>query len=88
VLDLIKETRSWSSAKLHLLLTSRNEPNIRQALLPLLTQPPISIQGSQVAADIELFVDNQLENTRKLKRLPQDLKLEIKDALVNGANGM
>lgn len=88
VLDLIKEMKSWSTSNLHLLVTSRKEVDIEETLVDILTLPPISIQGSQVAADIDLFVDYQLKTISQLKRLPQDLKLEIKDALVNGANGM
>jgi hypothetical protein len=88
VFDLIDEMKSWSSTNLHLLVTSRNEPEIEEKMLELITEPPISIQGSQVAADIELFINDRLETVRKLKRLPQNLKVEIKDVLVRGANGM
>jgi hypothetical protein len=88
VLDLINEMGRWSHKSLHLLVTSRKEADIEETLRHLLTHPPISIQGSQVAADIELFIDNRLETGSKFKRLPPDLKLEIRAALVKGANGM
>lgn len=87
-LDLIEEMKSWSSTKLHLLVTSREETDIKERIVDFVTEPPISIQGSQVAADIDLYINDQLETNRKLKRLPQDLKAEIKKALVEGANGM
>jgi hypothetical protein len=61
---------------------------MEEALPKLITESPISIQGSRVAADIELFIDNQLRNNRKLKELSKDLKLETKEALVKGANVM
>ena len=43
LLDLITEIRSWPSSKCHLLVTSREEVDIKQVLTPLLTAPAMLI---------------------------------------------
>ena len=86
LLTLIAEICSWSPSNIHLIVTSRQEADIQETLIPLLMGPAMPIQGSQVKADIETYVDHQIASC--LKRLSIDLKEEIKDALVRGANGM
>ena len=88
ILGLIAEMKSWSPSNLHLLITSRQETDIEEKLVTLLTTPAISIQGSQVAPDIELYVNDQIATVTKWKKLEVGLRLEIKEALVKGANGM
>jgi archaellum biogenesis ATPase FlaH len=87
-LDVIEDIRSWSLANFHILITSRKEQDIEERVVKLLTEAPISIEGSQVADDIDLFINERIETVSKLQRLPQDLKTEIKDVLRKGANGM
>ncbi|MCJ1437731.1 hypothetical protein MMC27_007118 [Xylographa pallens] len=86
VLKLITDLCSWSASKIHLIVTSRQESDIQEALIPLLTWPAIPIQGARVRGDIEAYVDHQI--TTYLRRLSTDLKEEIKDTLLQGANGM
>jgi hypothetical protein len=88
VLGLIAEMKTWSPSNLHLLVTSRQETDIDEKLVTLLTAPAISIQGPQVASDIELYVNDQIATVTKWKQLKVGLKLEIKETLVKGANGM
>lgn len=88
ILGLIAEMKTWSPSNLHLLITSRQETDIGEKLVTLLTTPAISIQGSQVASDIELYVNDQIATVTKWKKLKEGLRVEIKEALVKGANGM
>ena len=86
LLELIVEITSWPSTNLHILVTSRKEYDITESLTPLLTTLAISVQGSQVASDIEIYIDTQLAT--KMKRVTKDMKMEIKEALVQKADGM
>jgi ankyrin repeat domain-containing protein 50 len=87
---VLKEFSTWALPNLHILVTSRKEPDIEKALAPLVTSSPVCIQTKQVDADILLYVKSQLENDANLRertRIPQ-LKEEIETTLVKGANGM
>ncbi|KAH0533900.1 hypothetical protein FGG08_007482, partial [Glutinoglossum americanum] len=88
LLELITEVKDWSTSNIHLLVTSRLEPDIEEALTPLLTARAISIQGSQVESDIKLHISSQLKTDPKLKQWPSEVKTEIEEALTAGANGM
>jgi ankyrin repeat domain-containing protein 50 len=87
LLGLIKEIKSWSPSNLHLLATSRQEPDIEEVLISLTTLA-ISIQDSEVESDIKLHIAHELATHPKLKRWPSDIKIEIESILVAGANGM
>lgn len=84
----ISDIKSKSLANLHVLVTSRREPDIEEALLPLLTIPAIPLQGSQVDLDIKLHISWQLATDPKLKKWSNEVKAEIENTLINGANGM
>jgi ankyrin repeat domain-containing protein 50 len=88
LLEIITEIRAWSSSNMHLLVTSRLEPDIRETLTPLLTSQAISIQGAQVESDIKVHVVSQLAIDPRLKRWSSDIKTEIEKTLTAGANGM
>jgi ankyrin repeat domain-containing protein 50 len=88
LLDLITEIKSWPTSNIHLLVTSRREPDIKEKLAPLLTAPAISLEGSEVGEDIEKHVKNQLATDPKLKGWSDDLKAHIERTLVEKANGM
>jgi len=88
LLELITEIKAWSPSNIHLLLTSRPEPDIRETLTPLLKTEAISIQGSQVDSDIELHINSQLSTDSKLNNWPGEVKQEIEKTLTAGANGM
>ena len=88
LLRIINRIQSWSLRNLHLLATSRQEFDIEEAMTPLLTSPAICIQNAQVDADIKTYVRDQLATDTKLKKWPADLKAEIEETLLTGANGM
>jgi len=88
LLTLIKEIHAWSLSKMHLLITSRPEPDIKALLMSLVKSQAISIQGSQVESDINLHIRSQLSADPKLKRWPNEVNAEIEKALTAGANGM
>jgi ankyrin repeat domain-containing protein 50 len=87
LLKSITEIKSWLKSNLHLLATSRREPDIEEVLMSL-AHLAIPIQGPGVELDIKLHVERQLATDRNLKKWPSDIKSEIKHTLVAGANGM
>jgi len=42
--NILKELNSWGNERLHVLVTSRKEADLAEALLPIVTQEPIGIQ--------------------------------------------
>ena len=76
---------------LHLLMTSRKEPDINQWLTDLIMKDEkISIQSELVNHDIRVFVQDTLHTDRELKRWQknQGIQQEIEVALTEKAKGM
>jgi ankyrin repeat domain-containing protein 50 len=88
LLAVISDMKSRSLDNLHVLVTSRREPDIEEALLSLLTVPAISLQGPQVDLDIKLYISSQISGDPKLKKWPKEVKTKIENTLTGKANGM
>lgn len=86
-LELLTEFNSWSLPNLHLLVTSRREPDIEAALISL-TPSIIPIHDANVGVDIGLHISRQLEKDPKLNQWPDNVKAQIQDTLMAEANGM
>jgi hypothetical protein len=56
LLAALAEIRHWNPPGLHILATSRKEPDIEEALTPLLTCSSVCIQTNQVDEDIRKHV--------------------------------
>ncbi len=82
----INHIRKWSLSKLHLLITSRAETDIRSGLAPSSNQA-ISIQNELVDKDIATYVRERLRSDSRLKRWSAQFS-DIETALVDGAKGM
>ena len=91
LLTNLEQIVSWKDVNLHMLVTSRREINIDEALTPFSnSQNRISIQSTLVNADIRTYVHDRLQVDRKLKRWQKDLNIqrEIEDTLMRKAGGM
>lgn len=86
--NILKELNSWGNEKLHILVTSRKEADLTEALLPIVTQEPIGIQGSAIDTDIRQFVKTQLQTNSKLSKWPTEIQAEIERTLVKKSGGM
>ena len=84
VIDLLSELRELENSRLHILVTSRDEKDIRAGLDP---KPFEEISIEHQDADITSYINEQLNTNKTLqkRRLHQD---EIKLALTSGAHGM
>lgn len=88
VLALLTELWRWPLPNLHVLVTSRNEPDIGKALAPLRNFSSLSIQASQVQPDIHKYINSQLANDLELNKWPSSTKTEIEITLSVEACGM
>ncbi|MCJ1352896.1 MAG: hypothetical protein MMC33_002880 [Icmadophila ericetorum] len=68
LLDLLAKIKICSPSNVHVLVTSRPEVDIKDALQDLTTYPVISIQGSEVAADIRKHFSNELSKHKHLRK--------------------
>lgn len=86
VLEMLEVMRKWGIQGLHLFLTSRDEPDIRESLdLPI--QQQVVMQGAGVNKDIADFISGRLDTDRRLRKwlLHRD---KIQETLANRANGV
>lgn len=88
VLQWVKRICSSSFNSLHLMITSRKELDIAETLEPLLCHAPVCIEASRNEEDIRRYVDSQIANDRRLKKLDDASKDAIRSKLVSGADGM
>ena len=72
---------------LRILLTSRTEQIIKESLASF---PCLSLQyrSDFINADIETYVDKELQSGRKFKSMSADLQMVIKSSLLLKAGGM
>lgn len=87
LLLLLKNLTSWGAGNLHVLATSRRERDIEETLESLVTSE-ICLQSTLVNADINTHISERLQNDSRLKRWPANVRGEIEDTLMKGANGM
>ena len=90
VLNAIAIMRQWSEPSLHLLVTSRDETDIRDALrddLDVLPKEIVSMKNDSVDSDIASFVSSYLKNSRRLRRWEKYHDV-IKKALTARADGV
>jgi ankyrin repeat domain-containing protein 50 len=87
LLPILEKIPRWGFKQLHMLITSRREPDIERSLDSLVTHS-ICIQGKLVDADIQLYIHDQLKQDAELSQWPGEVRAEIETTLVKGAHGM
>ncbi|KAG4414253.1 hypothetical protein IFR04_012625, partial [Cadophora malorum] len=87
LLLLLQNLTSWGAGNLHVLATSRRERDIEETLESLTTSE-ICLQSALVDNDIRIYLSERLQNDSKLKRWPANVRREIEDTLMEGAQGM
>jgi hypothetical protein len=88
LLATISDIMVQSCPSLHMMVTSRREFDIEETLLPMLTSPALSVQGSGLDLDMKLYISRQLATDLQLSKWSGDVKAEIESGLLAGANGM
>ncbi|KAK3486708.1 uncharacterized protein B0T23DRAFT_232027 [Neurospora hispaniola] len=72
--------------KIRLLTTSREYADIERVMTPV--SLPVHTSHEEVEKDIRVFVRSRISQSDSFKHWPDDLKLEVVDALAKGAKGM
>jgi ribosomal protein L12E/L44/L45/RPP1/RPP2 len=87
LLRLLKDINMWSQTNTRILVTSREEQDIKHALKAFATTS-ISIQGSGVDADIYKYIEERLLSDPKLARWKGDDRREITSTISQSSQGM
>lgn len=86
VLQALADLRAWSQPGLHLLVTSRDEPDIRDELDASPAQT-ISMKNASVDGDIAVFVSGHIRQNRRLRKWMQHHS-RIETVLAERAKGV
>ena len=90
VLEVLATIRQWSEPGLHLLVTSREETDIRDALYNNLYTSPneiVSMKNVSVDSDIASFISGRLKYSRELRRWA-NYHSQIESALAKRSKGV
>ena len=90
VLETLVIIRKWSEPGLHLLVTSRDETDIRDVLrddLHTLPDEIVSMKNTSVDSDIASFVSDYLKDSRELRKW-EKYHDQIEKALTERSNGV
>jgi hypothetical protein len=91
LLQRICELYCWEKESLHILTTSRTEPDIEETVMGLSDSPgtfkTVDVQGTHVQEDIKKYIRHKLGDRRFVK-WTTSLKTEVETTLVSQANGM
>jgi hypothetical protein len=71
--------------RIRFIVASRNEARLETCFKGRKTLP---IEGGDIVPDIECYVRSRLDSPGVLHKLPDDVKVRIRRALVQGAKGM
>ena len=91
LLEDIDEMVGWKMEKLHILVTSRRENDIKESLEPLINdENVICIQSKLVTDDIRAYIHERLLTDRRLRRWQKkpEVQREIETTLTGKADGM
>lgn len=86
VLETVRNMRGWHLPSLHLLVTSRDEFDIRRSLNPGPDEDVI-LKNDEIDRDIENFISSQLKTNQHLQKW-QNFHDKIQQALSKRAQGM
>jgi hypothetical protein len=86
VLHALEEFRNWSLRGLHILVTSRDEIDIREHLDASPVED-VTMKNAGVDKDIEDFIAGYLQQSRALQKW-SSYHTRIKEALTVGAKGV
>ncbi|KAK0664020.1 ankyrin repeat, PH and SEC7 domain-containing protein secG [Cercophora samala] len=86
LLDTLQEIREWSEPRLHLLVTSRDEQDIRECLSPSEGEE-VKMKNASIDSDIASFITGHLQTNKRLRRWSKHHQ-EIQEALASRAQGV
>jgi hypothetical protein len=87
LLKLIKEVHGWGLPSLHLLATSRDEPDIADVMCSL-GSIKVHMEERLIQDDIRLHIHQILYRSDGFRKWSHEAKAKIETTLVDGAHGM
>ena len=89
VMAMLSQIVSRGLKNLHILVTSRKESDIESILAPIVTgKLSLSQDGTEVDADIGVYVRHCLVTDSKLKKWSDSVRKDTETSLIDGAHGM
>ena len=90
LMDTILETIvGWRLENLHILVTSRKDRDIESSLQSFVNRPnTVCLQSESMDEDIITYIRQRLSNDSRFRVWPDDIRQDIENALVRGAQGM
>ena len=89
MIDLLSRLKASGSANTHILVSSRQEPDIKEGLLQ--AEPlQIELTEKMIRHDIERFIKKRIARNQRLSRWCKkaDVNHKLRSTLLEGANGM
>ena len=87
VLTTLGKIRDWALPGLHVLVTSRDEPDIRASLHLTQDDEAVLKKSKEIDLDISNYIFSQLATNPKLRRW-EGYEACIQEALIDGAQGV
>jgi Cdc6-like AAA superfamily ATPase len=91
LMDVLKSMTEWRLEQCHILVTSRQERDIKSSLEDLVDkQHIIHLQSKSVDQDIHTYIRQRLSHDKNLEKWQKDcdIRQAIEEALLKGAHGM
>ena len=88
LLETLVNIKQFALPNLHILVSSRAEPDIEFQLRYLSTAPIISMTNASVNSDIADFISHAIKSEPKLSRWPQHIRSKIQIELLQQSQGM
>lgn len=87
MLQMLRDIQQWRVENLHILVTSRQLPEIENYLSDLATDG-LSLHGTDLDRDISLYIRERLKEDQTLARWPSEIQEQIWITLSQEARGM
>lgn len=88
VLQFIETIRAWELPQLHLMVSSRQLPEIEESLLDSVTGRICLQQESQMNEDIMTYIADTLANDKSLAKWPAEIRTQVQLKLLTREDGM
>jgi hypothetical protein len=83
----LKRLLTAGGKRLHVLITSRDRPDITDHLSEIPQHQPIYLDDFN-NADIKLYIDSSMKKSRQLMQWSKEIQTTIRESLLAGAGGM
>ncbi|KUJ17322.1 uncharacterized protein LY89DRAFT_733179 [Mollisia scopiformis] len=86
-LQFIHRLKSWNVPQLHILVTSRQLPEIADSIMTL-TSDRICLHECNLNGDIHIYLADRLMHDQNFSKWPLDIRNQVMEKLVRGEAGM